>query len=222
MSKSDAVGSLLGASRAMADGIAALLFPYTEVVVHDTATQAIVYIANNISKRSIGDDSALGDLLSQATDTFVGPYEKVNWDGRKIRSASIVMRDSRNIPRYVVCININIAVFEEARHALDLFLSITKVQSSPGSIFKDDWQEKINTFLHAWLQAEQTSLQALTQKDKKQLVLALQREGAFQGRSAASYVANVLSMGRATVFKYIKEAKALQAGPAPSRRSRTA
>jgi len=38
-------------------------------------------------------------------------------------------------------------------------------------------------------------------------VQALHAEGAFEGRSGADYVANVLSMGRATVYKYLKELK---------------
>ena len=31
--------------------------------------------------------------------------------------------------------------------------------------------------------------------------------GAFKGKSAANYVANVLNMGRATVYKHLKEIK---------------
>ena len=36
---------------------------------------------------------------------------------------------------------------------------------------------------------------------------ALHAEGAFKGKSAANYVANVLNMGRATVYKHLKEIK---------------
>ncbi len=39
---------------AMADGIATLLFPHAEVVVHDLSTQTVVHIANNLSKRKLG------------------------------------------------------------------------------------------------------------------------------------------------------------------------
>ena len=37
--------------------------------------------------------------------------------------------------------------------------------------------------------------------------LALHAEGAFKGKSASNYVANVLNMGRATVYKHLKELK---------------
>ena len=199
--------ALLVASKAMADGVSALFFPYSEVVVHEVKSRRIAYIANNLSKRKVGDDSAIDDVIADTGETVIGPVEKLNWDGRKVRFVSVVVRDENSVPVYVVCININISVFEDARSALDLFLQITKVQARPEQIFKDDWQEKINSFLHSWLQVQQLSLASLTQKHKKALVLALYQQGAFQGKSAADYIANVLAMGRATVFKYLKEAK---------------
>jgi predicted transcriptional regulator YheO len=51
------------------------------------------------------------------------------------------------------------------------------------------------------------SLNLLTRDHKRELVLALHAEGAFKGKSASNYVANVLNMGRATVYKHLKELK---------------
>ncbi|PTT69299.1 hypothetical protein DBR26_11845, partial [Pseudomonas sp. HMWF007] len=45
--------------RAIADAIATLFFPHAEVVLHDLRTQKVDYIANNLSKRVIGDESSL-------------------------------------------------------------------------------------------------------------------------------------------------------------------
>lgn len=44
-------------------------------------------------------------------------------------------------------------------------------------------------------------------EQKRSLVEDLYRNGAFKGRSAAEYIARVLHMGRATVFKHCKELK---------------
>ena len=194
--------------RAIADAIATLFFPHAEVVLHDLRTQKVDYIANNLSKREIGDDSALEDMLSDdVSERNIGPYEKLNWDGQKIRSLSTVLRDRQGNPLAVLCINLNISLFENAKAALDLFLSPTKVIPQPDSLFRDDWQERINTFLHAWLRERQLSLNLLTRDHKRELVLALHAEGAFKGKSASNYVANVLNMGRATVYKHLKELK---------------
>lgn len=195
--------------RAIADAIATLFFPHAEVVLHDLRSQKIDYIANNLSKREIGDDAALEDLLEPGTDeTNIGPYEKLNWDGQKIRSLSTVLRDGAGKPLAVLCINLNISLFENARAALDLFLSPSRLIPQPDALFRDDWQERINTFLNGWLREHQLSLSVLNRDHKRELVLALHAEGAFKGKSAANYVANVLGMGRATVYKHLKELKA--------------
>ncbi|AOE83703.1 helix-turn-helix transcriptional regulator [Pseudomonas sp. TCU-HL1] len=194
--------------RAIADAIATLFFPHAEVVLHDLRTQKIDYIANNISKRCVGDDAALEDMLSEDVDERnIGPYEKLNWDGQKIRSVSTVLRDVQGAPLAVLCINLNISMFEAAKAALDLFLSSSKLIPQPDALFRDDWQERINTFLHNWLRQRQLGLNLLTREHKRELVLALHAEGAFKGKSAANYVANVLNMGRATVYKHLKELK---------------
>jgi predicted transcriptional regulator YheO len=194
--------------RAIADAIATLFFPHAEVVLHDLRTQKVDYIANNISKREIGDDAALEDLLSGEVDErSIGPYEKLNWDGQKIRSVSSVLRDAQGVPIAVLCINLNISLFESAKAALDLFLSPSKLIPQPDALFRDDWQERINTFLHSWLRQRQLGLNLLTREHKRELVEALHAEGAFKGKSAANYVANVLNMGRATVYKHLKEIK---------------
>ncbi|WP_439887691.1 helix-turn-helix transcriptional regulator [Pseudomonas sp. MBLB4123] len=194
--------------RAIADAIATLFFPHAEVVLHDLRTQKIDYIANNLSKREVGDDAALEDMLDGATqERTIGPYEKLNWDGQKIRSVSSVLRDARGTPIAVLCLNLNISLFESAKQALDLFLAPGRLIPQPDALFRDDWQERINTFLHNWLRQRQLGLNLLTREHKRELVEALHAEGAFKGKSAANYVANVLNMGRATVYKHLKEIK---------------
>lgn len=45
----------------------------------------------------------------------------------------------------------------------------------------------------------------LSREHKRVLIKALHEECAFQGKSAANYVAKLLSMGRATVFNHLKD-----------------
>jgi predicted transcriptional regulator YheO len=191
--------------KTIADGIALLYFPHAEVILHDVKTQRIVHIANNISKRQLGDDSALDELPGDfASVSNLGPYEKLNWNGQKIRSITSVLRNDDDEPEVLLCINMNFTVLEMAREALNSFFEPSRLLPQPDALFRDDWQERINTFLHAWLKEHNLSLPGLTRNDKRLLVEALFAEGAFEGRSASDYIANVLSMGRATVYKYVK------------------
>lgn len=205
----DRVGSaeLLARSKGFADGIATLFFPYAEVVVHDLKVQRIAYIANCLSQRRIGDDSALENAELSHTEPVIGPYPKRNYDGATMRSVSIVVRDKRGGAIGLVCINLNIGVFEQAHAALAQFVSGARLTKQPQEIFQDDWQERINTYIHSWLGKRHAALNLLTRTQKRELVQDLYRSGAFQGRSAAEYIARVLNMGRATVFKHAKELK---------------
>jgi predicted transcriptional regulator YheO len=197
--------TLVQATRGYADGIAALFFPYAEVVVHDLATQTIAYIANNLSQREIGDASALDNAEFDPKELVVGPYEKRNWDGGTMRCVSVVVRDQDQHPVGLTCVNLNISVFKQVSAALELLVTGTRITSQPAVLFRDDWQERINTFIHGWLENHQLSLAALTRQQRTLLVEDLYAHGGFAGRSAAAYVARVLGMGPATVFKRLKE-----------------
>lgn len=190
------------------DAIAALFYPYVEVVMHDLSSQKVVYLANNLSKREIGDDSALEDIVFNDDENVIGPYEKLNWDGRSMRAISSVIRmpESKQ-PLALLCINFNTYDFEQIRGALDIFLSGGQLIPQPEKLFRDDWQERINTFLHSWLRARNLTLATLSRNEKRELVEALFNEGAFNAKSAANYIANVVGISRASVFKYIKHMK---------------
>ncbi|MEE1923615.1 PAS domain-containing protein [Pseudomonas sp. 148P] len=191
--------------KTIADCIAALLFPHAEVIVHDLHSQTVVHIANNFSKRQLGDDSALDELPGDFDEvSSLGPYEKLNWNGQKIRSITSVLRDDDGQAQALLCINLNFSVLDQARDALNAFFQVSRLLPQPEALFRDDWQERINTFLHAWLGERQLALNTLGMKDKRTLVEALYAEGAFDGRNAADYVANVLNLGRATVYKWVK------------------
>lgn len=191
--------------KTIADCIATLLFPHAEVIVHDLHSQTVVHIANNFSKRQLGDDSALDELPGDFDEvSSLGPYEKFNWNGQKIRSITSVLRDDDGHAEALLCINLNFSVLDQARDALNAFFQVSRLLPQPEALFRDDWQERINTFLRAWLAERQLALATLGMKDKRVLIEALYAEGAFDGRNAADYVANVLNMGRATVYKWVK------------------
>jgi len=198
---------LLQRYAAVADGIALLFSDYVEVIVHDLESQSVVYIANNISKRKIGDPSSLDDVNFEQTETVIGPYEKLNWDGKKICSTSTVLRDEDSSPIGMLCINMNTGPVQAAQEALSLLLPIKNLIPQPDKLFHDDWQEKVNSFIHSWLSAKNLTIYSLSRQEKRELVAALYQQGAFDGKSSADYIANVLSMGRATVFNYLREIK---------------
>ena len=59
--------------------------------------------------------------------------------------------------------------------------------------------------VHDYLQKHNMPFEGLTGASKKNLVKHLFERGAFNEKNAANYVAKILNLGRATVFKYLKE-----------------
>ncbi|WP_145488181.1 helix-turn-helix transcriptional regulator [Yersinia aleksiciae] len=198
---------MLSRYQPIADAIAMLFSPYAEVVIHDLASQSLVYIANNYSQRELGEDSNLSDLQFDQHSQVIGPYQKRNWDGRQLRSISTVLRDDQGQSIGLLCINLDITVFESAKAALDMFLSGHQLQPQPDVLFQDDWQERINTYIHNWLQQQQLTLATLNNVSRRLLIEALYQQGAFNGKNAAGYVAKILGIGRATVYNQLKSIK---------------
>lgn len=197
---------------ALADGLAALLHPFVEAVVHDLRTQRIVHIANNLSRRAVGDPTALEQMPIAPGESVIGPYAKRNWDGSPMRGITLVLRNERRRAVGLLCVNLATGAFAQARSVLDLLAAGAPVAPAPDRLFRDDWQEKVLAWLHAWLAERQLVLGALTRAQKREAVLALEAQGAFEGRGTAAYVARVLGMGRATVFAHLRDARLVGAG----------
>src|SRR5690606_39087051 len=131
------------------DGIAALFRPYVEVVLHDLRTETVAHIANNFSKRELGDASLMHEIEFDPGDNLIGPYEKINWDGRPLKSISIILRANER-PVGVLCINTDLSHFNSALRILETLIAVPHVADRSTALFKEDWHERINTYINAW------------------------------------------------------------------------
>ncbi|WEZ82392.1 PAS domain-containing protein [Rhizobium sp. 32-5/1] len=193
---------------AVCDGIAQLFQPFVEVVLHDLETETAAHIAGNFSKREIGEPSLLNEIDFRPIERILGPYEKVNWDGRRIKSISIILRDANDRPIAVLCINADVSHFHAVMQTLSAFASVPVDHDKPASLFKEDWHERINEYIQNWTTSRALIIANLTRDQKQQLVKDLSADGAFGGRNAAAYISRVLGMGRATVYKYLNQERA--------------
>jgi predicted transcriptional regulator YheO len=191
----------------IAKGIASLLHPFAEVVVHDLKKQRIAVLINNFSKRKIGSPTLLEDMEFTPGKWVIGPYEKINWDGRKLKSISVVLRNTQGTPEAIMCINLDVSAAMDIHQHLELFLRPNSMIDQPQALFKDDWHEKINRYINNWLSENNRTIAALNRNEKRKLVALLHEQGAFRGKQAASYVSSILGLGNSTVYKYLKEVR---------------
>jgi D-arginine utilization repressor len=194
----------LAAYAHLCDAIALLFQPYAEVVLHDLSSETVVHLANAFSKRALGEPSLLHEIDFKPSDIIIGPYEKVNWDGRRIKSVSAVLRSGEKTIG-ILCINVDVTHFHAVMQTLNAFASVPQIAEKPASLFKEDWHERINEYIQSWTRGRGLSMAELSRLQKQQLVTDLASDGAFGGRNAAAYISRVLGLGRATVYNYLRK-----------------
>ena len=182
----------------LCDSIVLLMRPLIEVIIHDLVSDKIYYINGDLSKRKVGDSSllALGEFENNIDQII---YPKINFDGRLIKSISVPVDN-----KWLICINADASVFSQMKNLGEVFLNTIK-DSQPESLFKNDWQEKLHVAIDDFLKKQGLKFDELNQFQKKILTKYLIDLGAFAEKNAVDYVANILGLGRATIFKYLKE-----------------
>ncbi|MGK5594684.1 MAG: helix-turn-helix transcriptional regulator [Parachlamydiaceae bacterium] len=188
-----------------AEAFSRLLHPFAEVVVHDLEKDCIEAIYNPLSRREVGDDSYLDRIDLEDSEAIIGPYEKMNWDGKPMKSISTVIRNQTGKAEGFLCINLDVSFFEAANQVLQAFLgNKIELPEQTQRLFKDDLYEKINHYVQHYCCKHQVSMDALNRVHKKEIIHSLAQEGAFQGKNAANYIGRVLRISRATVYNYLK------------------
>ena len=190
----------------VAASIAAWLHPNAEVVLHDLETDRVVRIWNNFSRRSPGEVSLIAEEIQLEQDRDVyGPYERSNWDGRRLKCVSSVVRDADGRRIGLLCLNLDVSSFDAFRGFLEIFAATT--MSPPAALIERDWREQIHSALAAHLREIDTPLSALTRVQKIDAVRALDAKQLFATRNAAQHVAEILNVSRATVYNWLSEAR---------------
>lgn len=189
-----------------AEAFARLLHPFAEVVVHDLSKDQIEAIYNPLSRREVGDDSYLDRIDFHESETVIGPYDKTNWDGRPMKSITVVIRNPLGKAEGCLCVNVDLSVFTTANQLLQAFLkNNSELPEESKRLFKDDLYEKINLYVRKYCQEQKVSIDAFSRENKREIINALAEEGAFDGKNAANYIGRVLGISRATVYNYLKE-----------------
>ncbi len=190
----------------VAEAIAKLHHPHAEVVVHDIRNNRIVAIFNDFSRRQVGDESLIEDVESlKAGPDVHGPFPKRMFDGRRLKYVTSLLRDDTGEVIGLMCVNLDVSVFEAMERTVRDFLVTTGDSTRLDQMFDDDWQQRIDAFVRQYLLERNLSVRDLRRKERAMLVRALQEAGAFRAKSAATYVARVLDVSRATVYSDLAE-----------------
>lgn len=190
------------------EGVVKLFYPYVEGAIHDLQSGKVVALYNNLSRRKLGDPSAVTELgveIKDFPDAF-DPYYKTNWDGRKLKCVSVTIRDDTGFPIGLICLNFDTSVFETMNLQLDKLLGlVNKKGLNPVEQFGDNWQQQVLDFIDAYAREYNVAVAAMSKQQKADLVCDMYDHALFNYRDAASYIAQQLDVSRTTIYNYLKQ-----------------
>ena len=122
----------------VAESLARLLHPHAEVVLHDLESGTIVAVFNAFSRRQVGDNSMIDDVVQLGDGPDVhGPHEKRLFDGRRIKYVSSLLRNDTGKAIGLLCVNLDVSLMEQLETVIGAFLGNTRNSSPLDELFED-------------------------------------------------------------------------------------
>ena len=197
----------------IADGIHALFGPNCEVVIHDLADlqKSLVYMQGDVTGRTIGAPATdlLVKLLQQEPEPsadHLHNYKSVTSDGRCLKSATSIIRDSAGTPVAAFCVNLDTTAYFNAIQALMPFIHDLETGIYPS---KENFaQSPADTIKTLFVQAvEEIGVQpsAMSIDEKTRFIEKMKQSGVFQFKGAVEQVATLMDVTKCTVYNYLKK-----------------
>jgi predicted transcriptional regulator YheO len=196
----------------IADGIHALFGSNCEVVIHDLADlqKSLVYMKGDVTERKIGAPAT--DLLVKLLQQQPKPadhlhnYKSVTADGRCLKSATSIIKDSSGEPVAAFCINLDTTAYFNAIQALMPFIHDLETGKYPS---KENFaQSPAQTIKTLFVQAvEEIGVQpsAMSIEEKTRFIENMKGNGVFQFKGAVEQVAGLMDVTKCTVYNYLKK-----------------
>jgi predicted transcriptional regulator YheO len=193
----------------VAEGIVAVVGPHCEVVIHDFSDleHSVVVVVGDVSGRKPG--APVPDLEFTSNELNNETPDQLNYrikiGSKELQSSTIWIRDDDGSPCGAMCINIDYEELSEASKILDRFIAPAK--ETPALIVQDTWakdlDELINFSVISYMRRENIpQIENMTQFDKLKLVEVVEQRGLFKIRGAATRLAEILNVTRASIYNY--------------------
>lgn len=120
--------------------------------------------------------------------------------GKNVRSLLYPLNKEKKRIGYLR-IRYDLTHFKNLQDQLNFLIQPTS-EIQPQTI--DPWKQLIDQSLNLYLSDNKINLQALSAKQKRELISMLQDKGLFDFKESSAYVATKLQISRATVYNYLK------------------
>jgi predicted transcriptional regulator YheO len=200
---------LLDILKRLAEGIVAVVGSHCEVVVHDFSDleHSAVVIAGNVSGREVGAPIPDLDFVSNKlnSDTPDQLNYRIKIESHELQSSTVWIHDIDGKPIGAVCINVDYSNLLQAHNILEHFVKPAK--EFPSIVVQDTLARNLDELIKHSVSAfmrknEISSIEIMTQEEKKLLMAEIEKNGLFQIRGAAQRLAEMLNVSRASIYNY--------------------
>ncbi|WP_326568973.1 aminotransferase class V-fold PLP-dependent enzyme [Amycolatopsis rhabdoformis] len=195
-----ATHALLSALIPAVDGLAAMLGPGNEVLLHDLSRlpDSIVAIAGDVTGRTVGGpmtDLLLG-LVRRGTTQDLTNYRTHGPDGRAIRSSTLFLRDADGVAVGCLCVNSEVAA------------SPSDPPPARAETFPPDVDSLQRFLVERAIGKVGIPVELMKKVHKAGVVRELDEAGFFLIKDAVDHLATHLDVTRYTIYNYLNEIRA--------------
>lgn len=205
---------ILKSYEAVVDGLASLIGPFCEIVLHsleDLTTSAIKIANGDNTGRQVGSpitDLALQMLkdIERSERNFSRSYFTRAKGGVLMKSITVAIRNGEQRVIGLLCINVNLdAPFSQVLHS---FMPTEEAQAAASAVnFASDVEELVDQTMERTVEEINSDKLVSNNSKNRQIVMDLYDKGIFDIKDAINRVAERLDISKHTVYLYIRQRK---------------
>lgn len=201
---------LLGEMERIAVAVGRMFPGLCEVVLHDLRRpeHAVRVIENNLSGREVGDaatEVGLARIADPKYPNVLQNYPNQFADGRRVKSTSIGIRNTRGEYIAALCLNLDVSALAPLTMTLANLVAASGT-GTPLETLRPRPARDLQGIIERFAASRSTIPRALARESKRQLVRQLLNDGFFEVRGSAQTIADSLGISRATVYNYVRDA----------------
>lgn len=128
------------------------------------------------------------------------PFQQLLAVGRNVRCLIYPIYEGKKVTCYLR-VRYDLTHFKNLQEQLSLL-----VQPYANQGTTDSWKESIDQTISHYATEKKINVQALTTKQKRELISRLRDKGLFDFKESSAYIASKLQISRATIYNYLKMA----------------
>ncbi len=129
------------------------------------------------------------------------PFQELLAVGRNVRCLLYPLYEGKKVSMYLR-LRYDLTHFKNLQEQLQFLVQPTAEYANQA--ITDPWKGSIDQIIAQYAAEKKINIQALTTKQKRELISRLRDKGLFDFKESSAYVASKLQMSRATIYNYLK------------------